>query len=83
MQVTARRRDVAVTERLLDPGQAGAPLDGMRAVGVAQPVGRYGFVDACALGRRFHHLIDSTLSEPAAIALGEHRIVGAGVAAQR
>ena len=43
----ASRCDVAVPSRCLDLGQAGSALDGVRAVGVAQPMRRDGFIDAC------------------------------------
>jgi hypothetical protein len=81
MQIPARRGDVAVSECLLDPGQCGAALNGMRTMGVPQPVRRDISVDAGCLRCLLYHAMHGT--HALAFLTYEYGIIGAGVAAQR
>jgi hypothetical protein len=61
VQIAARGRDVAVAERRLNLGQAGAAVDCMRAVSMPKPMRRYCLIDAGRLRRAFHHAVDDAL----------------------
>ena len=80
MQIAARRRHVGVTERCLHLGKRGAAIERVAAVGMAQPVRRYGVRDAGPLRRSLDHVADSALLQSRAGPRGGgDRVVGAGV----
>lgn len=65
-----------MTQRLLHLRQRGFAIECMAGMGVSEPVARERWVDACAQGCGFEHVVDATLSQAAAGALGAEDWIG-------
>jgi|SRR5262245_36815365 len=74
MQIAARRGDVAVAKSALNLREGSTAIDGMVAIGMPQPVGRYRFRSPSLVRYTLHHAVNSAFGECAALAAGEDAI---------